>query len=160
MTSKDIVSFFTNKNSKNEKKLDLNDENTNYTLYFDGCSKGNPGKSGAGAVIYKDNNEIWGNSIFVGNNNTNNESEYSGLIFGLEKAKELNIANLDVKGDSMIVIKQMLGVYKVKSEKLQSFNKKAKSIATSFINISYQHVYRDLNKRADQLSNEGLLKSM
>lgn len=158
MTSNDIMSYFTNQNNKIAKKTYLNDETAKYTLYFDGCSKGNPGKSGAGAVIYKDNDELWANSLFVGNNNTNNESEYSGLIFGLEKAKELNIENLDVKGDSMIVIKQMLGDYKVKSEKLLKLHKKAKNIALSFITISYQHVYRDFNKRADQLSNDGLLK--
>ena len=62
-----------------------------YKLQFDGCSKNNPGLAGAGAVIYKNGIEIWSNHLFVGTNNTNNYAEYMGLIFGLEKAIELNI---------------------------------------------------------------------
>ena len=43
-----------------------------YTLYFDGCSKGNPGEAGAGAVIYQNEIEIWSSSVYVGNKETNN----------------------------------------------------------------------------------------
>ena len=51
------------------------------TLYFDGCSKGNPGRAGAGAVIYdSEMNEIWCSAVFVGANSTNNEAEYTGLL--------------------------------------------------------------------------------
>jgi ribonuclease HI len=57
--------------------------NTNYKLFFDGCSKGNPGLAGAGAVIYNNDQEIWSDSFFVGDKITNNYAEYSGLILGL-----------------------------------------------------------------------------
>ena len=62
-----------------------------YKMKFDGCSKGNPGLAGAGAVIYLFNNEYWAESFFVGENFTNNHAEYAGLILGLQQAKKLGI---------------------------------------------------------------------
>ena len=127
-----------------------------YTLFFDGCSKGNPGPAGAGAVLYQGNTEIWAKSIFVGKNSTNNVAEYTGLIIGLHEAVNKNIKQLTVKGDSMLVIKQMKGEYKVNSKDMQRLYENAKSFEKSFDKIVYEHVYREHNKRADQLSNEGV----
>ena len=124
-----------------------------YLLQFDGCSKGNPGLAGAGAVIFNYENEIWGASKFVGSNCTNNEAEYNGLIMGLEKALELGIKDLSVEGDSLLIIKQMLGEYKVKSETLFTLYDKAKGLEKQFNSISFTHIYRTSNKRADALSN-------
>ena len=124
-----------------------------YKLQFDGCSKGNPGPAGAGAVIYKNEDEIWAASVYVGNKNTNNEAEYSGLILGLQNAISLNINNLVVEGDSLLVIKQMNKEYKVKSEKLLPLFEEAQLLVDQFENISFQHVYREKNTRADELSN-------
>jgi ribonuclease HI len=129
-----------------------------YEMYFDGCSKGNPGLSGAGAVIYKNGEEIWSNSYFVSDSTTNNVSEYFGLIRGLKRAIKMNIRHLIVKGDSQLIIKQMIGQYQVKSESMIELYKIAKKIEEEFENVSYEHVYRKYNKRADQLSNEGILK--
>ena len=130
---------------------------TKYTLFFDGCSKGNPGPSGAGAVLYEGNTEIWAKSIFVGNNSTNNVAEYTGLIIGLHEAVNKNIKQLTVKGDSMLVIKQMKGEYKVNSKDMQRLYENAKDFEKCFDKILYEHVYRNHNVRADQLSNEGLI---
>ena len=80
-----------------------------YTLYFDGCSKGNPGKAGAGYVIYKDNEEISYKSIYVGEKETNNKAEYMGIFEGLLYAVENDIKHIHVKGDSNLVIKQLQG---------------------------------------------------
>lgn len=129
-----------------------------YEMYFDGCSKGNPGLSGAGAVIYKNGEEIWSNSYFVSDSATNNVAEYFGLIRGLKRALKMNIRSLIVKGDSQLIIKQMKGEYQVKSESMIELYNIAKEFESQFKNISYEHVYRKYNKRADQLSNEGLLK--
>ena len=65
-----------------------------FRMNFDGCSKGNPGICGAGAVIYHEDDEIWGGTLFVGINATNNRAEYSGLILGLQKALEMNIKKI------------------------------------------------------------------
>ena len=128
-------------------------------MYFDGCSKGNPGLSGAGSVIYKNEEEIWANSYFISDSATNNVAEYFGLRRGLKRAIKMNIRSLIIKGDSQLIIKQMKGEYQVKSESMIELYNIAKELETQFENISYEHVYRKYNKRADQLSNEGLLKN-
>jgi len=126
---------------------------TSFIMNFDGCSKGNPGLGGAGAVIYNENDEIWSGTFFVGENATNNHAEYAGLILGLEKAKELDIKNILVKGDSQLVINHMKRVYKCKSPNLIELYEKARELERNFDNIYYEHVLRNFNKRADELSN-------
>ena len=124
-----------------------------FKMNFDGCSKGNPGLSGAGAVIYEENEEIWGDQFFVGEKFTNNHAEYAGLILGLQQAKKLNIKNILVEGDSLLVINQMIGTYNCNSPNLIELYDKAKQLEKYFEKIHYQHVDRKFNKRADQLSN-------
>ena len=128
-----------------------------YEMYFDGCSKGNPGAGGAGAVIYQDGVEISEQCVYVGSNVTNNYSEYTGIKIGLERAQELGIKHLTVYGDSLLVVKQMAGLYKVKSPNLLEIYVRCKEMASRFEKIEFIHVYRDKNKRADGLSNDGLL---
>jgi ribonuclease HI len=131
--------------------------NNNNTLYFDGCSKGNPGCSGAGAVIYDETmTEIWSSAVFVGQHCTNNEAEYTGLLVGLRRAKEMGICCLLVRGDSQLIIRQMKGEYRVKSETLKPLHEEAGELAKSIGQVQYEHVYREFNKRADKLSNLGL----
>jgi len=132
-----------------------------YKLYFDGCSKGNPGPGGAGAVLYKDEQEIWADSAYVGKRVTNNQSEYTGLIVGLNYVvNQPQIKTLLVKGDSLLVIKQMRGEYKLSSANLLELHNTVKSLANRLDSVDYEHVYRNDNKRADALSNEGLLKNI
>ena len=129
---------------------------SNFIMNFDGCSKGNPGLAGVGAVIYCLDDEIWSGSLFLGKNATNNQSEYTGLIFGLQQAIDMKIKTLMVKGDSQLVINQMTGKYKCNSENIIELYKKAKELEKSFENIYFVHILRYLNKRADQLSNEAI----
>ena len=127
-----------------------------HTLYFDGCSKGNPGRAGAGAVLYDaSETEVFAESVFAGHSTTNNEAEYTGLILGLNSALKQGITELQVRGDSQLVIRQMQGKYKVNSPKLAPLHKCATTLASKFTKIDYEHVYRDKNKRADALSNVG-----
>jgi len=126
-----------------------------HSLYFDGCSKGNPGKSGAGFVIYENDLEIYSESKFLGKQ-TNNFAEYSGLLLGLKKAKEMGIHDLNVYGDSMLVIKQMNGEYKVKATGLLTLYNLAKEYSSN-MKITFQHIYRDKNKRADELANNSII---
>ena len=128
-----------------------------YKLNFDGCSKGNPGLAGAGAVIYNFGDEYWSNYFFVGEKFTNNHAEYAGLILGLQQAKEFGIKNLTVEGDSLLVINQMKGTYKCNSENLIDLYKRAKELETYFNKIEFVHVLRNKNKRADELSNMAII---
>ena len=132
-----------------------------YTLFFDGCSKGNPGPSGIGSVIYEldENNvwkELWAGSQFLSNTSTNNQSEYNALIMGLTKALELNISLLDVYGDSLLVIQQTNGKYKVSNTGLLPLHQKIIELKKQFQTITFSHIPREKNTRADYLSNEGL----
>ena len=129
-----------------------------YKMQFDGCSKSNPGIAGAGAVIYKFNEEISHKIKFVGNNATNNVAEYVGLIIGLKEAISLGIKNIIVEGDSMLVIKQMNGEYKFKSSNLIDLYIEANNLSKNFEYISFNHIYRKNNKRADELSNLAISK--
>lgn len=131
-------------------------ESYNYTLYFDGCSKGNPGKAGAGYVIYQGDDEIAYKSVYVGDKETNNKAEYTGLYEGLQCALQNRIYTLHVKGDSNLVIKQIKGEYKVKSENIQTIYQDTKKLCQLFQHITFEHIYRKDNKRADQLANLGL----
>jgi ribonuclease HI len=127
-----------------------------YVLHFDGCSKGNPGFAGAGAVIYEEGQEIYAKAVFVGEHETNNVAEYTGLIIGMQAAVERGIRKIVVRGDSQLVIRQMKGEYKVKSPGLLALYQQAKKIERHFASVTYQHIYREQNARADALSNQGL----
>lgn len=124
-------------------------------LFFDGCSKGNPGLAGAGAVIYQNGIEVYSKTLNL-SIQTNNVAEYNGLIIGLELAINNGIKELSVKGDSLLVIKQMKGEYKVKNKNLKILFERAKQLSLQFDKITFEHIYRENNKRADELSNIAL----
>jgi ribonuclease HI len=133
-------------------------EKNNFILNFDGCSKGNPGLSGAGAVIYNNNIEVWGGYSFVDTSATNNQAEYTGLIIGLKYAVDNQIQDLLVQGDSQLVINQMTGKYKCNADKLVGLYKTAKALEKQIKNVQYAHVLRKFNARADELSNMAVQK--
>ena len=126
-----------------------------YSMNFDGCSKGNPGPSGIGAVIFHNGQEIWASCQYIGTR-TNNQSEYSALILGLKEVLSRDIKRLYVFGDSQLVINQITGVYKVKNNLLQELYQEVQNLKTQFEYIEFTHVYREFNKRADALSNMAL----
>lgn len=129
---------------------------TDFVLYFDGCSKGNPGEAGIGAVIYKNGVEYWAKCKYIGNDKTNNEAEYRALILGLEGAITHKIKHLSVCGDSLLVINQINKIYKVKHPNLYELYEQVNLLKSEFSYIDFNHVYRKDNKRADKLSNLGL----
>ena len=133
-------------------------EKNSFILNFDGCSKGNPGLSGAGAVIYNNNIEVWAGYSFVDTSATNNQAEYTGLIIGLKYAVDNQIQDLLVQGDSQLVINQMTGKYKCNADKLVVLYKTAKALEKQIKNVQYAHVLRKFNARADELSNMAVQK--
>lgn len=127
------------------------------TLYCDGASLGNPGDSGAGAVV-----TLGGQTVeiseYIGKT-TNNVAEYTALIRGLETARDIGAESVEVFLDSELIVRQMLGVYKVKSEHLQGLWLKARQLASGFRHFSISHIPRELNGRADKLSKKGAASS-
>ena len=127
-----------------------------YSLYFDGASRKNPGPASFGGVIYNESGEEFDTYYkFIGTA-TNNVAEYCGLLAGLHRARELNIKELKVFGDSNLIIQQVTGKWKVKNDNLRAIYNQIKQVEPFFTVISYQHVYRKDNKRADQLANIAL----
>lgn len=129
---------------------------TEYTMFFDGCSKSNPGEAGIGVVVYNSNCEeivIISQSIGI---KTNNEAEYMALIEGLKTLIMRGIKKVIIFGDSQLVIKQVKKEYKVKSENLIPLYNLVQELVTSFEYIEFNHILRNKNKRADQLANIAL----
>ena len=86
---------------------------------------------------------------------TNNVAEYSGLIAALRWSAANGISRLHVRADSELLVKQMLGEYRVKSPGLQPLHEQARTLVRQIGDVTFEHVRREFNKRADQLSNIG-----
>ena len=127
-----------------------------YVLMFDGGSRGNPGLCGAGAVIYIEGMEVWNASQVVSVSNTNNYAEYMALNIGLQHAIEMGITELTVFGDSELIMKQLTGKAKVKSQNLLLLHKQSMENINSIDTIHLHHILRKFNKRADELANEAM----
>ncbi len=132
-----------------------------YKLYFDGASRGNPGAAGAGAVIYEGAVEKYAVTAYVGDNATNNEAEYYGLIIGLQTClEERLVGTLRVYGDSQLVIRKMKGMYAVKHPRLVGLHAAARELVGKVVgggcSVSYEHLLRGANQRADELSNAAI----
>lgn len=132
----------------------------NITVYTDGGSRGNPGHSGYGLVIYNDSQKIlFQESKYLGVK-TNNEAEYSGLIGALEwlnQNQDAKILKINLYSDSQLMIRQIQGKYKVKAPNLKPFFQKAQELIASIkIPIIFQDVRRDFNKLADELANQAM----
>ena len=123
-----------------------------WLLHADGASLGNPGPGGAGAVLYDPGGQVTAEvSIHLGKV-TNNEAEYQGLLLGLEKALELGVRWLHIRMDSELVVRQVLGIYKVKNARLAVFFEKVMSALGRLEQFDIAHVRRDLNREADALA--------
>lgn len=136
-----------------------------YLLQFDGAAEPNPGPAGGAYVIFtpvqKDPfGEEFRGVVYEGyqylENATNNEAEYTGLILGLTKALELGITEIDIEGDSNLVVQQVQGLWKVKAANLVPFQSKASKLLWKFKKWNVKHVYRDRNTDADRLSKEAI----
>ena len=127
-----------------------------YRLYFDGGSRGNPGPSGAGMALYDPTGEeIWHDSKYL-NTGTNNQAEYHAIRLGLEHARHLGIRQIHCCGDSQLIIRQLLGQYKVKNEVLLDLYTATKAVMADFDEVHLTHVKRSDNVRADELAQKGI----
>ena len=137
--------------------MDLTSTQVNqWKLQFDGGSRGNPGVGGAGAVLYRNNHEEWSDTFYLGDNVTNNQAEYKGLIGGLKHVSTLDLPNLLVEGDSNLVINQVSGTWRVKNDELKILHDEVQEFINKIKDIRFQHIPRNENKRADQLANEAM----
>ncbi len=129
---------------------------TAWTLRCDGGSRGNPGPGALGFVLCDARGrEVEARGEYLGVV-TNNVAEYQALIFGLRAAAAHGVQRLVVRMDSELVVRQMLGQYRVKNAGLQPLHAEAKQAAAKIGDVRYESVPRDDNHRADALVNEAL----
>jgi ribonuclease HI len=134
-------------------------ETTKYTevkLYADGGSRGNPGPSSSGYVLLDmQDSIIVERGIYLGVT-TNNQAEYQALKLALEEAQKIGAKQVYVYMDSLLVINQMLGKFKVRNRDLWPIHQAIEELLPSFKNVSFTHVPRELNKLADAMVNKAL----
>ncbi len=124
--------------------------------YIDGGARGNPGPAGYGVRIEEPDGtlvEEFGESIGVA---TNNVAEYRGLLAALDWARSHGQKQLHVRSDSLLLVQQMLGNYKVKNAGLQPLHAKARLVAHEIGRVSFEHVRREANAHADRLANAAM----
>jgi ribonuclease HI len=123
---------------------------------IDGGSRGNPGPASYGVVVRDAQGEIVAKLKKYIGRATNNVAEYYGLIAALDYAQAHAIRALHIESDSELLVKQMRGQYKVKSEELRPLFERAKKMSATFDSFGINHVYREQNQDADALANEAL----
>jgi probable phosphoglycerate mutase len=124
--------------------------------YIDGGARGNPGPAGYGVRVEQSDGELIEEiaaSIGVA---TNNVAEYSALIAALEWARRHGHRQLHVRSDSLLLVQQMLGNYKVKNPGLQPLHARARMLARELGAVTFEHVGRAKNAHADRLANTAM----
>jgi len=125
-------------------------------IYADGGSRGNPGPSAGGYVILDmADNVVKNNGKYLGTK-TNNQAEYHAIKGGLEAAVAMKARVVHVFLDSLLVVNQVKGIYKIKNQELLPMHKAIKELLPLFEEIEFTHVPRELNKLADAEVNKSL----
>ncbi len=125
-------------------------------VHTDGGSRGNPGPAAAGFVLDdSEGNRLQARAFFLGET-TNNVAEYTALVKALEAARELGAEQVTVFSDSELLVRQIAGRYKVKSELIRPLFEQVQDLQSGFAKCDVIHVRREKNKDADRLVNEAL----
>jgi ribonuclease HI len=127
-----------------------------HVLYCDGASRGNPGPSAIGFVLYDSEGTPIAEVGGVIPETTNNVAEYQALISGLETALSQGVTNIEVRLDSLLLVKQVMGEYRVKAPHLKPLQRESVKLLTKFDHATIDHVRREFNTVADGLANEAL----
>jgi ribonuclease HI len=128
-------------------------------LYTDGASRGNPGDSSIGAVLYRETSEgleeVEVVSEAIGRA-TNNVAEYEAVVAGLAAAIDNGVDEIVLRSDSLLLVRQLQGEYRVKAAGLKPLYRKAVALLGDFDSVTIEHVPREQNEVADALANAAL----
>jgi len=131
-------------------------EGGSFVAYIDGGARGNPGPAGFGVRVERPDGELVEEFSEAIGTATNNVAEYRGLVAALTWALAHHAARLHVRSDSLLLVQQMLGNYKVKNAGLQPLHAEARRLAQQIGRVTYEHVGRALNAHADRLANAAM----
>ena len=122
----------------------------------DGGSRGNPGPAAVAAVVQSPDGKVLEERNELIGEATNNVAEYRAVLLGIERARELGASELELVGDSELIVRQVKGEYKVKDATLRALHAQVKEALKPFDSWSVRHVRREQNAEADRLVNEAL----
>jgi ribonuclease HI len=122
----------------------------------DGGARGNPGPAAIAAVVQDADGQVLREKGEKIGRATNNVAEYRALLLGIEMAEALGASELELVGDSELVVRQVEGKYKVKDAALRDLHAEVKRALEPFDRWSIRHVRREQNAEADRLVNEAL----
>ncbi|HZT76857.1 MAG TPA: ribonuclease HI family protein [Vicinamibacterales bacterium] len=131
-------------------------EGGSFVAYIDGGARGNPGPAGFGVRIEQPDGALVEEFSEAIGTATNNVAEYRGLLAALRWAIAQHAARLHVRSDSLLLVQQMLGNFKVKNAGLQPLHAEARGLAQQIGRVSFEHVGRALNAHADRLANAAM----
>jgi ribonuclease HI len=126
-----------------------------FTIHTDGAARGNPGPAALAYIIERAGADDIEAKACLGET-TNNIAEYTAVVRALEHARQLGARRVAVFSDSELMVNQMTGRYKVKNEGLRPLYEQARALADRFDSVTFRHVRREQNGRADRLCNEAL----
>jgi len=137
---------------------DLNSQDQAIKLFVDGAADLHSKTAGIGGVIYSNDKELsnFSEPLF---DKTNNEAEYLSLIKGIEQLIDLKVLSVDIYADSELVVKQVLGIYKVKNERMKILHSLVLEKLKLIDQWNLVHIRREKNMRADELSKLGMNKA-
>jgi ribonuclease HI len=125
-------------------------------VWADGGARGNPGPAGYGVVVATPGGEVLAEVAEGIGWATNNVAEYRGVIAGLRRAKQLGARRVRVRADSLLVVNQQKGLWKVKNAALRPLWAEVARLARGFERVVWEHVPRERNRRADALANQAM----
>ena len=126
------------------------------TLYADGASRRNPGPAGSGALLIGPDGARIAEVMKPLGDATNNVAEYTALIIGLEEALRRGIDEIDVRMDSLLVVRQMQGMWKIKHPGIRPLALRAGALLAQFRERTIEHIPREENGEADKLANRAI----
>lgn len=123
-------------------------------VYSDGGSRGNPGPSASGFIVMNGSEHVIHEGGMYLGITTNNQAEYHGVRLGLEKALEMGAKTVDFRIDSLLVVNQMNGMYKIKNRDLWPIHERIQELVSKFSKVTFTHVKREFNQLADGMVNK------
>lgn len=124
--------------------------------FCDGGARGNPGPAGIGVTIRSSRGDVLAEISEAIGHATNNVAEYTAALRALQRSSELGADEVDVVSDSKLLVEQLSGRYRVKNPTLQRLHAEVRGAARPFKTVSYRHVPRERNRRADELVNQAI----
>jgi ribonuclease HI len=130
--------------------------NERLVVHVDGGSRGNPGPAAVAAVLTEPDGTLVEEQAETIGHATNNVAEYRALLLGIERAAALGARELELVGDSELIVRQVRGEYRVKDAALRELHRQVAAALRNFDRWSIRNVPREENEHADRLVNEAL----